>query len=568
MAEIHYKRAANILGVTDKSLVQAIKDGKFESGTAKTPEGSQLTQYYVDDEDEGFQAILEGITAGDTLPEFLVHRSQQPPPKKKRKVVEEEEIPVTTRTAADVHADRSFRAKISREYGEKEKYMTKVYKILDGDAESFLTSKPNIVHPEDLQAMRPEGGAFLLKVYRKTSQGEWEYSENLSRDDEPIYIEAAPGYDPNETKPQDQGALFNDPVRHEDAGFVRDIARKSVEDAFNGPGQKGAVIGEVTGVLSTLVQMQSSNFQQMMAASDENSQRILNLMREDARLERERQERREAEEQRRREHDLAMLDKKYELDKERDEERWRREIERIKTDAEDRDKRQQTFITSMQSLQNEHEIKRQSLDEVKVKILDERIKETHENVMDKMGAYQEMFNEKEKHLMEKFDLMSTMAPGAMWTELFKNIGSKIDVPGLLGALQQAGAAQGQGGQPGIVPVNQPPKQIGGPVMVSMLERIRGSEEGRDLLSSLLKQMATFIEQDDPPQMFAQNILSLASSVPGFAPAWNEMYFLDLGKIVEGIIKPESKEGGILASEKAAVFWKKVKDFVKAQYATM
>ena len=102
----------------------------------------------------------------------------------------------------------------------------------------------------------------------------------------------------------------------------------------------------------------------------------------------------------------------------------------------------------------------------------------------------------------------------------------------------------------------------------ILDQIKESKEGKAMLEDLLNQMIMFAQADEPPQMFAQNILSMISTQPGFAVVWNHLYILPFEKIWEGVFTADSNEGKALASEKVVKFWKMVKEFIKKKYLEM
>lgn len=99
---------------------------------------------------------------------------------------------------------------------------------------------------------------------------------------------------------------------------------------------------------------------------------------------------------------------------------------------------------------------------------------------------------------------------------------------------------------------------------NMLDQIKGSPEARATLKEIMEDMAKFVEDDDPPMLFGQKLLSMATTVPGFAAALVEFYKSTMENILKGVIDSGPAKD-VLLSEKGKAFWNALHQYIKDYY---
>jgi len=590
---LHFKKAAALLDASPKSVVRAIKDDRFEMSSIEAPQDSTIPQYYIDADDPVFRELMMGRERGEPRPEWLDE------PKKRKPRAPAVSSPLDPSPddgggggvpfASMTGEQKRVNTRILREYGKKEGYQTKIWRDRGDGTRSFVTRRPGLVEPEDLQSLFPEGGDFFLVVFKLLSNGDWAYDPHLSRDSDSITVDPDPG-----AEPEAEDGREADPASMEDGRFIRSIAREAYEDRMRrGSGDNGtsqAIVqmqSNITEVLSSLIQTQNLNFQQMMTASQEQHNRLLEVMRRDA-----------EEKEKQRQHDLSLARETHKADMERlrketesreerlqkDHDRRIAEIEKqalleekkLKVDYDEREKRQTAFVQAMEKINSTRDVKLKELDDTRMALIQDRLKENSERVMESLTNHEQFFKERYEHMDEMFKLRAAMLPSQMWAEVIKGVGEKVgqNLPALLNALP-AVAGEGAFGQvaPGGAGVagqgKGPLAFLGGPkVGQSILAQIKSQPEGLALLREMLDDMAAFVEQGEPATMFGQKILSMVSTVPGFATAFSEVYMTPLDKVMEGVVKADENTFKTLSGEKGQEFWKALKSYVREYYKAM
>lgn len=575
---LHSRRVSNMIGCTDRSLIDAIKAGKFPTANLVGPEGSKLKQYFIDEEDETLQELLAIREAGDELPEWLESRDKQ-----KRKPPAPPPLPTAFK---DTPEYAKKKAKVTHEYGSKENYKTKVWQEDENGERVFVTSVPGLVEPETLQEKYPQGGAFFLVVYRRLSNGEWEYCPEVSRDDKPVLIHPKSGHD---GEVSESPSPLVDPDRAEDSRLIRETARNVIEKRIHGDGEGTPALvqmqSNITELLSGLIQAQNTNYQQLMQMTAAQHQQALERMAKEA-----------ADRAEERKHEMEVLAQRHALDMDRlkaeadqraaairaEAEARLKEIEakaelekeRIRLDSEEREKRTAQFTAELQRIQAEGLVKLKELDDKKMALIQEQMKGNMDRVSETIERHEAFYQEREAHRKEIFELMSSMQPTLIWANALKDIGARVGdkIPAILGTVSQlAAASQGhplQGAPPAaqIGTAQSQTAKEGGIIMgKGILDQIKGSPESRAMLRELLEDLAKFAEDDDPPALFGQKLLSMASTVPGFATAFVEIYKTPLPTLLKGVLD-EGKAHDILVSEKGSIFWKNLVQYIKNYYA--
>lgn len=559
---IHTRRVASILGATETSITTAWKEGQFEH-TELGETGAGIPKYYIDEDDPTFVELRTRAENKEPLPDWLEPKKMKTKDKTKGKpgILSHGKGP----TEPEI---RHGSSKMKQEFGKRKGFKTKIYREKEDGSRSYVTTRPGFIEPEILQELFPEGGGFFLAVHRMLANGEWEYVPNLSRDDEPFSVDPRPGY---EDDLDDQG-FPGDRERAKDGDFFRGVTKSVFDKRLGSPGDNGAtqaiasMQGNITTILSGMINTNNQNFQQMMQASEKHHIQAMEAQtkREEAReterlhekkmaddahkadLNRINAEAKARETEREADHKRRMdeLDKKHDLD-----------LKTLKTDTEAREKRDKEWSESIQKNQNTLVTKMHEMDVESRDSLKEAVKESLE-------THTRFFDETHRHLTEEFNLRSSMIPTQIWADALKDFGGKLtqNFPRIMQAIQA----------PGTVPPGPPGDQTetGGATMgANTLEQIKADPQAGAMLKELMTDMAKFIEQDEPASFYAQKILGMVTTVPGFAGALTDLYMTSMEAILKGVLD-SGPERSLLLSEKGKEFWQTLRGFIRNYYLQM